>query len=114
MVLSIILLVVLVIGALAFIGAPLFRGRAIHRSDEERRAALLERDITFQLLRDLNHDRATGKVLPEDYEEQKTQIEARAIAALARLDALGVAQDGDPLEGMVRTERMRLVKEKSR
>jgi cytochrome c-type biogenesis protein CcmI len=113
-VLAIVLLVVLTIGALAFIAAPLVRVRSIHRSDEDRRSAQMERDVSLQLLRDLNHDRATGKVDAEDFEEQKAEIEARAIAAMASLDALGIGEGSDPMERLIRVERVRLTKERSR
>jgi hypothetical protein len=116
---SIILAIVLVLGALAYVAAPLFRERmrAGRRGPEEERiAALLEKESAFQLLTDLEHDRGTGKLDPEDYSAQKEVAQARAIDALKRLDALGVqaAPGMDPIEHWIREERRRLEKEAGR
>lgn len=79
--------------AAAFVLAPLFRK---HGAVEERRAAALseEEDLTSQrtmaiaALRDLEDDRATGKIGDKDYDELKARLTARAALVMKRLDDL--------------------------
>lgn len=122
MIVSVILAVLLTLGALAFVAAPLLRGRMRDRtrasrdSEEELLAARLEKDAAIQLLSDLEHDRSTGKLDDEDYLLQKAGAQERAVEALKRLDALGIAEssDGKPIEQWIREERLRLEKEARR
>jgi cytochrome c-type biogenesis protein CcmI len=111
---SVVFAILLAIGALAFVAAPLLRGRKRSRGmRQELREALLEKNAAIQLLHDLEHDRNTGKLDEEDYLEQKTAAELRAIAALRRLDEMGAPSEAgaDPIEMLIREERRRLEKE---
>ncbi len=108
MLLTISLLIALLIGSAAFIAMPLMGGRKVVRREEEREAALLDREMALQLLRDLHHDHLTGKIDDRDFESQNAATEAIAIAAMKRADALGLAEGADPYEFLVRQERIRL------
>ncbi len=110
MILAWVLLVLLLLGALAFVAAPLLRGAKTAQREEEKRDLVHEREAALQLLRDLEHDRQTGKLDSDDYAAQRAEAEGRAIQAMRRLDALGVAEGGDPLEAAIRLERIRLQK----
>lgn len=111
MVMTLVIFSVLLIGSIAFVGRPLLGGRRIGRRDEDRRAAILDREMAFQLLRDIQHDHLTGKVDDEDFAAQKESIEARAVVAMKKFDAFGGGEGGDPLEMLIRRERLRLQKE---
>ena len=76
-----------------FVLAPLFRADA---AQEERRAArqseeedlLSQREMTMGAIRDLEDDRATGKIGEEDYRSGKAELTARAVDLLKRLDEI--------------------------
>ena len=79
--------------ALAFVLAPLFRADAAQeervtarRSEEE--DLLTQREMTNASLRDLEDDRATGKLGDQDYAAGKTELTARAVALMKRLDEI--------------------------
>jgi hypothetical protein len=111
---SVILAILLGLGALAFIAAPLLRGRLRNRGiREEVRDLFHEKNAAILLLRDLDHDRSTGKLDDQDYLEQKAATEARALAVLRRLDEIGAPASGDvdPIEKLIREERRRIEKE---
>ncbi|MDM7915062.1 MAG: hypothetical protein ACE15D_18110 [Candidatus Eisenbacteria bacterium] len=110
LVLSIVILVLLVLGALAFIAAPLLREqRGARRREEERQQALGAKQRAIQLIRDLDLDRQTGKVEEADWQEQRAALEAVAIEAMRRLDAIGGGDEGDdPIERAIREEREKL------
>lgn len=110
MILTWAILIALLLGSLVFIARPIAGRRQLARREEERRAALIEREITLQLLRDLQHDHLTEKIDDADFAAQKEAVESRAIEAMKRLDALGHSEGGDPLEAAVRRERMRLLR----
>jgi len=87
MILSVAILVLLLAGAMAYIGSPLLApGRAGRREEED--AAFFEHETSLRLLRDLEHDRQTGKMDEEQYLLEKGRVEARGIAALRELDSL--------------------------
>lgn len=111
MILTLVIFCVLLIGSAAFIGLPLFGGRRQARREEDRSAALLDREMAFQLLRDIQHDHLTGKVDDEDFAAQKASTEARAVGAMKRFDAIGGVEGGDAIELLIRRERLRLQKE---
>lgn len=80
------------IGIAAWVLAPIFRRDA---AQEERaqnargEAADLEsqREMALAALRDLEDDRATGKLGDRDYEEMKATLTARAVEVLRRIEA---------------------------
>jgi hypothetical protein len=104
-------LVLLIVGAGAFIALPLRRRRLIARRDEEKAQAAAEKEAALQLIRDLEQDRQTGKLEEDEYAEQRADAEARAILAMKRLESLGGAGDTDSVEQLIRRERTRLQKE---
>jgi cytochrome c-type biogenesis protein CcmI len=109
-VLGLIILILLVLGALAFVTAPFLRGDARgHRQDKE--DALSAKRAAVQLLAELDHDRQTGKLLAGDYEAQRREVESRAIRAMKDLDAIAGTTQSDPLEQLIQAERNRLKKE---
>ena len=94
-------------GAAAFILAPLFRADA---AQEERASRLLsnlsdlqsEREMALSALRDLEDDRATGKVSDADYAVLQARYTERAVEVLKKLDEAEAASRGPrpvPREG---------------
>jgi len=86
--------ILLGLAAAAFVVAPLFRKDA---AEAERVASALseeqelhsQREMALTALRDLEEDRATGKIDDRDYAEMKSRLEGRAVEILKRLDDLG-------------------------
>ncbi len=78
------LLVALAAGAaVAFLGAPLGRGRASERLEEPADdIARHDRDAVYGALRDLEHDHETGKVSDADYAAMRQELRARAAALI--------------------------------
>lgn len=114
MIVSVVLAILLALGALAFVAAPIVRGRLRGLGlRQEFRDARLEKNAAIQFLHDLEHDRNTGKLDEQEYMEQKSDADRRAIASLRRLDELGAPSDpqADPIERLIREERLRLEKE---
>jgi hypothetical protein len=88
-------LLVLAVAAAAFVLGPLRRPEAAPADDPETGRLLRARDAAYRALRDLETDRATGKIGEADYAAMRQRFEADAVAALHRLDALtGRAPDG--------------------
>lgn len=98
---------VLGLAAAAWIVAPLFRADA---AQAERASHLLsrladlqsEREMALSALRDLEDDRATGKISEIDYEALKARFTERAVAVLKELDEAEAASRGPrpvPREG---------------
>lgn len=94
----------LTIGALAAVAAawviaPLFRADA---AEAERIASSLSeaqdlesrREMALAALRDLEDDRATGKIGDADYDALKARLSARAVEVLQRIEALESATPG--------------------
>jgi cytochrome c-type biogenesis protein CcmH/NrfG len=83
----------LALGAAAYVLAPLFRPGA---AEAERTARVLseeqdlesQREMALSALRDLEDDRATGKIGDHDYDDLKARLSSRAVDVLKRLDAL--------------------------
>ena len=83
----------LAVGACAYVLAPLFRPgadeaekAARHLSEEQDLES--QREMALAALRDLEDDRATGKIGDADYDDLKARLSARAVDILKRLDAL--------------------------
>lgn len=79
--------------AAAWVLAPLFRHDA---ATAERVATELseaqdlesQREMALAALRDLEDDRATGKIGDADYDDLRSRLTARAVEILRRIDAL--------------------------
>jgi hypothetical protein len=103
---------VLAVGALAFVLAPLFIGGAADTAAASAPAGAGE-DSAIQTLREIEFDRATGKLSESDYAELKATWSARALAEM-RAAGSGAADPGaatgdaplDPVEARVRAYRL--------
>lgn len=93
----------LALAALAWIVAPLFRADAAQAERTSRFLSNLadlqsEREMALSALRDLEDDRATGKVSDADYEALKARYTERAVLVLQQLDeAEAVARGPRPV-----------------
>jgi hypothetical protein len=85
--------IVVALGVVAAVAAPLFTGRGAplddgpDRASEIREVAAL-RDIALETLRDLEFDRHAGKIAESDYRELADRTRAEAAAFMERLDRL--------------------------
>ena len=99
----------LAVGALAFVLYPLFAGamapsyRAPASATESANAA--EQDAVVAL-REIEFDRATGKLSDSDYGELKTRYTENALTAMR--GSASAPGDADPAESAVRAFRLRL------
>lgn len=76
---------VLALGALAFVLYPVFFGpQHVAPSPVMRRAVDAEEESAVAALRELEFDRATGKLSDADYTELKTRYTKSALAAMRR------------------------------
>jgi cytochrome c-type biogenesis protein CcmI len=88
-----VLSLVLIAAAVAFVLAPLFRRdagvlerRASALSEEEDLAS--QQEMAMASLKDLEDDRATGKIGDSDYEDVKARLTRRAVEVMKRQDEL--------------------------
>jgi cytochrome c-type biogenesis protein CcmI len=88
-----VLSILLIAAAVVFVLAPLFRKdaavlerRATALSDEEELAS--QQEMAMASLKDLEDDRATGKIADRDYEDVKARLTRRAVEILKRQDDL--------------------------
>jgi hypothetical protein len=83
----------LAFGVAGFVLAPLFRPDALE-AERVARARSLEQDLgarhamALSALRDLEEDRATGKIGDADYAEMKSNLSAVAVEMMKGLDAI--------------------------
>ena len=100
---------VLAVGALAFVLYPLFAGVALtpYRAplSAEQAAGAAEQEAVVAL-REIEFDRATGKLSDSDYGELHARYTDRALEAMRGADSSGPA--GDPVEAAVLAYRARL------
>ncbi len=81
-------MIVLAAAAALFVLAPLRRSAHRPGYPAEQDRLFAEREALLQALRDLDLDRATGKLSDADYAGLAARYRAQAIAVLGRLDAL--------------------------
>lgn len=99
----------LAVGALAFVLYPLFTGvvaptwRAPETAAQTANAAEQEAVVA---LREIEFDRATGKLSDSDYGELKTRYTEHALAAMR--GGVAIPVDEDPAEAAIRAYRGRL------
>jgi len=101
----------LAVGALAFVLYPIFfgEGRAPLRAHVARNSS--DQDAAVVALREIEFDRATGKLSDADYTELKTRYTREAIAAMRRSETgpatppSGERPTDDELEAVVRAYR---------
>jgi hypothetical protein len=84
------LMTALTAAAALFVLWPLFRspGDAAPGWSAERERLLRDRDAAYHALRDLELDRATGKLSDADYAGLAGQYRARALGVLRRIESL--------------------------
>jgi hypothetical protein len=103
---ALILGTVLALGALAFVLYPVFFG--VTRRPYARHAPVSQgdRQEAVSALREIEFDRATGKLSDADYSDLKSRYTAQAIAAMRRDDAAGTINGADDeIEVAVRAYR---------
>ncbi len=99
----------LAVGALVFVLYPLFAGAMApsYRAQETvTQAANAAEQEAVVALREIEFDRATGKLSDSDYGELKTRYTEHALAAMRGGATEPV--DADPVEAAVRASRLRL------
>lgn len=96
---------VLAVGGLAFVLYPLFFPVSEHVSRGESGREIPD-DSAILALREIEFDRATGKLSESDYAELKTAYSARALRELREMNASAAAVPVDPIEARVRAFRM--------
>lgn len=106
---NLVLLVALILLAMAFMVAPLrnpmLRGRRKATRLEELQG---EKTRTLEMIRDLEFDQHTGKVLEDDYRSSVEGYRAQAIRIMKEMDSLTPRQS---VEGSVEEEITRIRKE---
>ncbi len=90
--------------AIAWVVAPLFRKDAAEAENVARRLGesadlASRREMTLAALKDLEDDRATGKIGESDYEQLHAKLTARAVEIMKRLDELEAERGGAVLSG---------------
>jgi hypothetical protein len=86
-----IIIIVLALGAVAYIARPLWRRdvgpEAIVESEGETIGELLSRrDVAYRALKEIEFDFRAGKLLEEDYQALLARYRAEAVAILQQLD----------------------------
>jgi hypothetical protein len=107
-VLALVLGTLLAVGALGYVLFPLFVGThlsPVPRVPSAREGASSMEKEAVVALREIEFDRATGKLSDGDYDELKVRYTERALAAM-RVGALGPPDD--PVEAAVLAYRARL------
>ena len=95
---------VLAIGALAFVLYPLFFDAQSARTGA--RSSLRADDLAVAALREIEFDRATGKLSEADYAQLKAEYTRQALADMRRsAPASNVAGEQDEVEAMIRAYR---------
>lgn len=113
--LTLAVLTLLIVGGLLYIVAPLRRGGVPIRRDDDSYRIRQEKEIALQLLRDLDFDRAVGKLGEEEHAEQRAEAERRAIELMKRIESTAGSGGGeDAAERLIRLERARLDREVGR
>jgi hypothetical protein len=104
MVLEIVLALVLAVGALWLVLYPLFRPDSIAPDVfEPLDPSETRQGVAVAALREIEFDRATGKLSDADYHELHARYSTEAIQAM-RDDSAGPATDDDAIEAMVAAE----------
>ena len=86
----------LIVAAVAWIGAPLWRGTAPEPPPDPRIVLLLaQREATVAAIRDLDADLALGRIDVEEHDLRRRQLVARGAALLHSLDAVGARTAGE-------------------
>ncbi len=98
--------------ALVFVLLPLLNGEGVPASEPDRLQPPPDarRDRAVQALREIEFDRATGKLSDDDYAELKADYTAQALVAMRAADAAAaIDAGGDRIEALVQSARARAV-----
>ena len=97
----------LAIGALAFVLYPLFFEQRRSRPVIAPRTQALSDDVAVAALREIEFDRATGKLSESDYAQLKVQYTRQALSVMRRAssDIDASATDADDVEMAIRAYR---------
>lgn len=95
---------VLAVGALAFVLYPLFFG-VTERAEPRVEPAAMPDDSAIRALREIEFDRATGKLSDADYAELRRTYGEQAIAEMRGATSDAAAAEADPIEARVRAYR---------
>ena len=87
--LTVLAIVVIVAVVALVISAPLRRGVAEDRVDDELAELLAEKEAKYREIRDAELDRRTGKLDESDWKAVDRQLRAEAVAILRRIDDMG-------------------------
>lgn len=93
----------LAVGALAFVLYPLFFDQPVARAAPPRRVESWSDDVAVAALREIEFDRATGKLSEADYAQLKEQYTRQALARM-RSAPTSEAEEDD-LEARIRAYR---------
>jgi cytochrome c-type biogenesis protein CcmI len=98
--------------ALLFVLLPLLNGEGVRPWENAQRARPLadtQRDSAVQALREIEFDRATGKLSDADYADLKSDYTAQALVAMRAADAAatGAPVGDDRIEALVRSAKAR-------
>jgi len=94
--------ILLGIGALIFVGYPLFKRELVEEGPEEGledlelQKLLSEKEQALAALKELDFDYQTGKLDEEDYLHLKDRYRAKALSLLKEIDQAGAAEDITP------------------
>src|SRR5690242_16808223 len=95
----------LAVGALAFVLYPVFFGTATRTTAVRSRPRLNEGDSAVVALREIEFDRATGKLSDVDYAELKARYTREAVQAMRRAPTAEGDPSDDEIEAAVRAYR---------
>jgi hypothetical protein len=95
---------VLAVGALAFVLYPIFFGTRTRRRPA---APVASDDLAIVALREIEFDRATGKLSEADYTQLKERYTREALQLMRHEDAAGAAGADDEIEAAIRDYRSR-------
>ncbi len=92
--------ILLAVGVMLFILEPVFSGRSapMYDGDDDYDEGAARRRVALTALRDLEYDRATGKLDERDYGQLKTELSREALAHLDRAEAGGDEETGLPVD----------------
>jgi len=90
-VIDLVVICLMAIGVVIGVGEPLarrwlYRVQA-HESGDDQERLLLQKEMLYGAIRDLDFDFQTGKVDQKDYAELRQQLESEAVQILRQLDA---------------------------
>ncbi len=98
MIVALVIGTLLAIGALAFVLSPVFFGARIPRGSPSRAP---QTDMAVVALREIEFDRATGKLSDIDYHDLRTRYMTAALAELRDNASSGTGVAVDPVEAAV-------------